>query len=196
MNPYCIDLLGVPEAIVNSQELVPDFFEQFQTQAHLHLEPEHINPEFVYFLKQHRLTYPEIDVINVRPNQHTFVHSDNDFLDDMPKLNWIYGGKASVMNWYEMRPGTTVPEPERNAVNGYRIRWDHRKLRRVHSQPVQFPSLVQTGVPHNIFNGAENRCCVSVPLGWDRGNGQYSKFQRPTFQECAVMFKEYIGADN
>ena len=193
MNSYCIDLSDIPEAVVNSSELVPVFFEKFKTQGHLHLESEYINPEFTYFIRHHKLAHPEIDVINVRPNQKTFVHSDNDFLDDMPKLNWIYGGNPSVMNWYEMRPGTTIPEPERNAVDGYRIRWDHRKLRRVHSQSVQFPSLVQTGIPHNIFNGAENRCCISVPLGWDSGGGGYSKFRRPTFSECAAMFEKHWG---
>jgi hypothetical protein len=56
----------------------------------------------------------------------------------------------------------------------------------VHRQSVKFPSIVQVGIPHNIFNPDEDRFCVSIMLRKKTDNNNL------TMSNAVNLFSNYI----
>lgn len=184
MNNYCVDL-NLPKPFANEEYALAHLKEKFKSTNHI-VVTDLVNPEITEILEQHGLQLALLEAIYVKPGQTTFIHSDGTFLGDLPKINWIYGGVPSVMNWYTVNSGVTR-EPEDNPISTGRLRYETSEVTKVHTQQVKFPSLVQAGTPHNISNGSNHRYCVSMVF---KTVGK--QFARPSFDNTLLLLGKYI----
>lgn len=123
---------------------------------------EYVNPEIVKFFKQRNLVLlPYIEIFNSKPNYVGPIHVDVGH-GDFAKMNWVFGGKDSTMNWYE----PTVSDKPVATTLGNRdyIYYDTTEVNHKlsHTIGIDRPSVVQVGVPHNSTNYSEHRYCVSL----------------------------------
>ena len=105
---------------------------------------------------------------------------------DYAKLNWVYGGDNSVMNWYKINSNYTQPLLNTTNINSYALYYKTDEVDLIHSQTIGLPSLVQVGCPHNVVNGSTERFCISLVF-----ENSISK-KRLTFNEAVALFKNYI----
>jgi hypothetical protein len=127
-----------------------------------------------------------VEVFYSPPNKIGGIHVDGGG-GDYTKLNWQFGGKDSVMNWYS----ETTPNSGKRKITplgGSYISFDDDTVIKAHSQSIQNPSLVQVGVPHNIENFLEDRRVVSVVYKHDIPNDSI----RPTWDESILIFNDYL----
>ena len=118
-----------------------------------------------------------------RPDKSYAIHTDN-VGGDYVKMNWIFGGKDSLMQWYNVNPGVNK-EPVKTAINSLYMSFTKDEVTMSHAQTVKFPTIVQVGIPHNIYNPTEDRFCVSVML---RDNNNL----RMTMEQAQKIFASYI----
>ena len=127
-----------------------------------------------------------VEVFYTLPNQIGTIHIDS-VGGDYTKLNWQFGGKDSVMNWYS----ETTPNSRKKtmtAIGSNSISFDNDTVTKVHTQAIQNPSLVQVGVPHNIENFSEDRWVVSVVYKYPIVN----YIIRPTWDKSILIFNDYL----
>jgi hypothetical protein len=81
---------------------------------------------------------------------------------DFAKMNWVFGGKDSTMNWYE--PIVSDKPVETTLGNRNYIYYNTNEVNHKlsHTIGIDRPSVVQVGVPHNSTNYFEHRYCVSL----------------------------------
>jgi hypothetical protein len=123
---------------------------------------EYVNPELVKFFKQRNLVLlPYIEIFSSELNYIGPIHVDVGH-GDFAKMNWVFGGKDSTMNWYE--PIVSDKPVETTLGNRDYIHYDTAEVKHMHSQTIGIdrPSVVQVGVPHNSTNYSEHRYCVSL----------------------------------
>jgi hypothetical protein len=123
---------------------------------------EFVNPEIVKFFKQRNLILlPHIEIFSSEPNYTGPIHVDVGH-GDFAKMNWVFGGKDSTMNWYE--PIVFDKPTEITLDNREYIYYDTTEVKHMHSQIIGIdrPSVVQVGLPHNSTNYSEHRYCVSL----------------------------------
>ena len=137
------------------------------------------NPELLSWLNSFGLEIPFWDVFVSTPDFTMHIHNDNnEGIDNMTKLNWVYEDGYSVMTWYKPKEGKTHTIYENNGMEDYALSWDHSDVEQVFSTVVGKPSLVNAGQPHNIVNvSSKKRICLSFflveketgkPLQWER----------------------------
>jgi hypothetical protein len=143
---------------------------------------DHINPEMLDFLAELNIFSNHCELFYSIPNLFSNIHVDIKH-GDFTKLNWVYGGTNSVMNWY--RPKS----PHITTVNTSYVKYHRDDVELLHSASLGSPSVVQAGVPHNIVNSTEDRYCISLVLASVKNNKPY----RPTMQESLHMLSKYLG---
>lgn len=189
MNKFCINLdIDIP-VLSSGVDL-----EKFQQQQHTQVAITDINPTLISWFKQYNINiaHPESFYQPVRLS--TFIHSDSAYIGDTHcqgdyvKLNWVFGGKNSRMNWFDISPDTKHTMHKKSKIlTDFRSYQEH-ELKLAHTQAIGNPSIVQVGVPHNIYNPTEPRLCISVPIVHvDTDN------QRVTFDQACTIFKDYIA---
>jgi hypothetical protein len=123
---------------------------------------EYVNPEIVKFFKQRNLVLlPYIEIFRSEPNYVGPIHVDVGH-GDFAKMNWVFGGKDSTMNWYE--PIVSDKPVETTLGNRDYIYYNTTEVNHKlsHTIGIDRPSVVQVGVPHNSTNYSEHRYCVSL----------------------------------
>ena len=70
--------------------------------------------------------------------------------------------------------------PSRNYVS-----YNSNEVDLIHSQSVGYPSLVQSGIPHNVTNFKGIRNCISIMLYTKSGNFL-------TMSQATHLFSKYI----
>lgn len=143
---------------INIPLLRKDFvLERFKEPKHLRPSTETIvSDEMFKFFDQHNLTIGS-EIFFTPPMAHTTVHADDH--GDIIKLNWIIGGRGSVMQWWKPRIENPIVYTEHN---GPTIRYKINEVSLLHAAEIKQPSMVQVGIPHNVLNGGENRWCISL----------------------------------
>lgn len=127
---------------------------------------EHINEDIIDVLAKRNITVILAELFYSVPHITSVIHSDT-FGNDISKINWIYGGKGSKMNWYHVnQENNLISGSSRNTYKMYQ----ENEVSLIHSTELCSPSLIQAAVPHNIINGAEERWAVSLML---RDNSTY-----------------------
>jgi len=120
-------------------------------------------------------------------NYSSGIHSDGKVPGDYSKINWIFGGEDSEMNWYKVKD--TYIDKDTNSmtpINSNSKQYSPDDVELVYSENVRGPALIQVGCPHNIRNGNYERFCVSIAFK-DPKLGR-----RPTIAEAKEIFKKYI----
>jgi hypothetical protein len=163
-----------------------NFHKRFHTASGiLDLDKKFINPDLIKFFDDlNMVLVPELfyndknveSVIHVdRPKSQDYV------VKDYVRFNWIFGGKDSTMNWYELLPET----PWHDLHHKEQLLYLHNQLKLIHREPIVGVNVVQVGLAHNITNGPEPRYCLGlIPFIKDSNH-------RITMQEALDIFKDY-----
>jgi hypothetical protein len=96
------------------------------------------------------------------PNSKPLIHSDSG-PGDYVKINWVFGGKHSIMQWFTVNPDIQK-EITKNVVNTPVCLYHQSEVTLAYEESIHSPSLVQVGAPHNIINLVEDRICISIVL--------------------------------
>ncbi len=101
------------------------------------------------------------------------------------KINFVWGGENSIMNWYEIIDDSIEPVLELTPIGTpYQI-YPASNHKLVHSEAIHSPSLVNTSVPHNIVNFSEKRLCLSLLVVKKDNNYM-------PYKEALEVFSEYL----
>jgi hypothetical protein len=157
MPKHCVHLnLNIDPVTINHNNLK----NAYQTIIQL----KNINPELISILHRHNITVKYAESFYSSPNFFQTIHTDN-LGGDYVKLNFVYGGKGSTMNWYQVKEGIIPKKVYFTAkVSTEYIPWTIDMVDLVESDPLEYPSLVQVGCPHNVINADEYRLCISLLL--------------------------------
>lgn len=182
---YCVDLN------VRVTPLV-DFTELNQTgdePAIWFANPEHVSDEFKMWLDEQGLvmTYPPL-IFYTPKGQQCGIHIDGYAVSDRACVNFILNGSGSLMHWYKLKEGYEITEQVQTQAGTPYTLYQPYQVEHVYSHAVKWPSIVQTGVPHNITNHtSEPRWCISCDI---------SKKENPeaglTMAEALEVFKKWI----
>ena len=181
MHNLCIDLnLEIPLLVDPSLVTTTGLMKQ-----HKRVSIDSINPDLIKLFHSKGLSLTFAESFYTPKITISTIHEDGEENNDVLKINWVYGGEGSTMNWYE-----PIEEPVwKKTVIGVDYKfYSPDKVRLIHSQAVGRPSLLQVGIPHNVTTGDANRFCVSV-LPFDMSTNGYI-----TFEQGTELFKEYINS--
>lgn len=125
-------------------------------------------------LKERGVYFAHVALFHTPPRGFLPIHTDTYILPNFAKLNFVYGGQASSMQWYKLKPGYVL-QPV--------ITDDQKKYRTPTGSDVAYvsipggectlaartrigtPTLINAGQPHSVLNNTdEHRWCISVPL--------------------------------
>jgi hypothetical protein len=115
-------------------------------------------------------------------------HIDLGNFSDLCKINWVFGGQGSKMNWYLPKKndcrGTTLKS---NTVGTFINVFHTDDLLEVYSTEITGPALMHVGIPHNVCNrNSPERWAITTTYK-DRVTGQVL-----TFQQAKHKLKDYI----
>ena len=98
------------------------------------------------------MTYPPL--IFYTPKGHQCgIHIDGQGeLLDRACMNWCVDGAGSLMHWYEVKEGETPFEITETQAGTPYVQYHPRQVKHLSSHAIKWPTIVQTGIPHNIHN--------------------------------------------
>ena len=192
MKNYCADLdLKMPlfKSSMNPIELLKieyhKLYDKHVTNLYT-ISVDLLNDDIIKLLTYHGLDIKFIEVFYRPPGINSYIHLDTDQPGDYAKLNWVFGGEGSLMDWY-MVNGNYAGTKKLTSISTYYIQYTRDEVTLLHSQKVAQPSLVQVGIPHGISNNnLTERFCVSLIFGYK------DKMGRPTFDKTCKILKDYI----
>jgi hypothetical protein len=159
------------------------FVNSYGTTEHTKLTLNDINHDLISFLSTLNLTIGWAEIFYTRPWAFTGIHTDN-YGGDYIKLNYIFGGRNSVMCWWKQKDNVSNA-PSKTVVDSSYVAFKIQEVDLIDKQPVKFPSIVQVGIPHNIKNFEEPRYCLSLVL-------RKQDYTRLTMAESVELFKQYL----
>ena len=133
------------------------------------------------------MTYPPL-IFYTPSGQQCGIHIDGHDVSDRACVNFIVGGVGSLMHWYKLRPKVGITEQVSTQAGTPYTLYRPEEVEHVFSHAVKWPTIVQTGVPHNITNHtAGPRWCISCDI---------SKKENPeaglTMVEALEVFKLWM----
>ena len=106
---------------------------------------------------------------------------------DIIKINWIFGGHGSTMNWYSTKSNVTK-QVSKTAHNSVYMYYKPSEVKLECLADIGSLSLVQSGVPHTSQTSAQYRYCVSLfPY-----TSEYNTKQRLTMEQAYTRLKKYL----
>ena len=143
-----------------------------------------VNPKIIDFLNQFNLKIELVESFSRHWGTISPPHIDVE-PGDLSKINWVYGGKNSTMNWFELKPGCSLNKNFTSIGTPY-YSAELYDVNQIDYCELVKPTLVQVGVLHNITNPTEHRFCVSVCMV-DQQN------QRIGFSKALEIFRDFIA---
>ena len=122
-----------------------------------------LNPELSEFLLSLNIKVKMIEAFYRPANTMLNPHIDGAG-GDYAKINWIYGGKESVMKWYTRKPNTQIKDFGLSKINTPRIIFAEEDLNVLHTECLDGVHLVQVGIPHSVQARDEDRHCLSLVI--------------------------------
>lgn len=182
MSDYCVYLnLNINPVTIDHDKLKKNY----QTP----IDFENINHDFIIFLKNLGIQIWYIESFYSRPYANLNkqgIHTDC-MGGDYVKINFIYGGRGSLMHWYKVKETSSAPAVvEKTPINTQYIPWRSDMVDLVESDPLIYPSLVQAGCPHNVTTTKEDRLCITVVLV------DLITKERLTMAEAKLRLQEFI----
>ena len=155
MNTFCVNLnLDIPP--LHSDIDINNFSKDYWNTIPL----SYINKNLISFLLQKGLDFPKMATFYSEGECSHPIHVDGDSISNLVRVNWVYGDHH-VMNWYSSN--VVKPYSIEKTDRAY-VHYKPNEVELIHSQKVGCPSLVQTGVPHNVVNYYGSRRCISIAL--------------------------------
>lgn len=122
------------------------------------------------------------------PNKARVIHTDTDANSNMAKINFCFDRHGdSEMVWYDfVGDSTQVTLRESVIGNRYNV-YDLAGCVEVWKDQIRSPSLINAGVPHNVFNHSNQpRLSFSYTLLHKQTN------QRVEWCDAVQQFKQYL----
>lgn len=150
------------------------------------LDIDTINEELIDFLYSKGIEIRAVELFYSQPDFNGGIHTDGsgDEGDDVTKLNYIFGGANSLMNWYKINPDAKPNVMQTDKGTPY-INYSNKDAEKIYTASVGFPSLVQVAVPHSVKNFEEPRYCVCLVI-----HDAITKKRFP-FNYLAELFNEF-----
>lgn len=155
---YCCNL-NFPVQFNPQQYNIPDP----SNNHHVRIDKKLIDTRFREFLQSLGLLIYAAEYFYTAPNRTLAAHCDTLEITDVVKLNWMYGGEGSTMDWYEIKEGAELPQYETIIKTRFSIPRPE-DITLVHRATIGKPSLVNVGVPHGVTNGPNPRHVHSIIL--------------------------------
>lgn len=150
---------------------------------------EDVHNDFKKWLDEQGLvmTYPPL-LFYTPAGQQCGIHIDGFAVADRACVNFILSGAGSLMHWYKLKEGYEISEQVQTQAGTPYTLYQPYQVDHVYSHAVKWPTIVQTGVPHNIHNHTlEPRWCISCDI---------SKKENPeaglTMAQALEVFKTWI----
>lgn len=155
---------------------------KYMKTRHFLFDRDEISEEFYDFLNNLGLKLNHAEVFFSLPNRYYTIHKDQHDKNDFPKINFVFDGKGSFMNWYKVKSsiaGTTSS----TEIGAPFIGYNQDEVDLLFQTNLHETSLVQAGVPHNVTSPSIRWCVSTV----------YTKLnnQLLTWQEATNIFKPY-----
>lgn len=142
-----------------------------------------VSDKILDLFKVLKLDISLLEIFYRPPSEEGNIHVDS-LGGDYTKLNWIFGGKNSTMQWWAPKNkslgtiGSTV-------IDTKFLSYSADEVDLLFKTKLVGPNIIQVGIPHNVSNpDYEERYCFSLVY---RCNGV-----RPTMAETLELFKKYI----
>lgn len=156
----------------------------YGTTKHIRISLDDINHDLISLLTNLNLSISWAELFYTPPFSFTGIHIDDVYHGDYTKINFVFGGKNSLMYWWKQKPDV-LNTPSTTIINSPYIGYTLNEVDLIDKQQVKFPSIVQVGVPHNIHNFEEPRYCLSLVL-------RKQDNTRLTMAESVEIFKQYL----
>jgi hypothetical protein len=134
---------------------------KYSTARHQLLDKAEISSDYLTWIASLGLILDHAEVFFSIPQTYYTIHQDQHTRVDFPKINFIYGGSNSFMNWYKIKPGKTGTISQTKIDTPY-VGYAPDDVKLLYSKEIKSPSLVQAGVPHNVTILGPPRWCVST----------------------------------
>ena len=180
-NQYCLNLdLGfvVDHGILETLVVDPSRVNHFVIKD--------IDKRLIDFLSPLDVVIPFAELFYTPPLHILPLHVDNDFISNACKLNFIFGGEGSLMQWWKLKD-KDAPLSYSTNKNGTRyLRVEPNECDFVWQENVGQPGLVNIGQPHQIVN------CTNTPR-WCMSYCLYNKINKDTLQweNASKIFDQY-----
>jgi hypothetical protein len=147
-------------------ENIKESYKDLHTTGMFKIEQPDIDSVLSKFLYKLNIAIYSAQIFYTNPNGGLFVHMDIKELGQSNcKLNWVYGGTGSTMEWWERNDPTEPLEYKFTRTGAKYIYFDRNKCRKIYEEEIKQPSLVNAGIPHSVSNlGNEGRWCLSYSL--------------------------------
>jgi len=134
--------------------------------------------DFIELLDSLNISILGAEVVYTPPNARGQIHIDMQYhvKPTVAKMNWVFDGAGSVMNWYEKKNPGVVEEVRTLPSGESYIFVEDTQCNVVWSHAVAQPSLVNAGILHTVVNSNEPRWCISHAL-YDKDQQQALQFQ-------------------
>lgn len=161
---YCFDLT-IPVAHPLKD---PSILNQTGDSAEIWFADQNdVSTEFTIWLDSLGLvmTYPPL-IFYTPKGKQCGIHIDGSGeLLDRCTMNWCVNGAGSLMHWYTVKEGQEPFENTETQAGTPYVQYHPAQVEHVRSQPVKWPSMVQTGIPHNVHNSTfESRWAISCDI--------------------------------
>ena len=186
VNTYCKNLT-FPVKVFNESLNTIEYSQNRFTPFDL----SNFTPEYLDWVKNLGLTLVHAELFYSVPNTPYVIHQDHFKKTDFPKINFVYGGKNSKMNWYNVKPeklGKIIESNKNITDKKYTEIYTKDQVDLVYSQELEGVNLVQAGIPHNVTNDIEPRWCVTTLYLLDN-----KRFL--TWTEAVTLFKPFMISD-
>lgn len=128
-----------------------------------------------------------VDVFYLAAGADHSIHCDGHELDDKAKINYVIGGKDSIMTWYDPIDENKIQKKLSKADTIY-LGINKEDTIEVYSTEMDEGFyIINAGKFHNVWNKDEGRYCLSGSLV-DINTGY-----RPLFKELQIILKDYIN---
>jgi hypothetical protein len=146
---------------------------------------EYISDELTELLSTLDVYIKSVEIFYCKPHHTGGIHVDAEG-GDFVKINYVFGGTGSLMNWYTVKPDQ-IPNFGMTPANTFYWNWKPEQVIPIHSHVVKFPTLVQVGKPHQVNTTDEARLCVSLIVG-TKSTGKFIKFE-----DAYNIFKPFMN---
>jgi len=182
MNNFCIDLNFSDIPLFKNKV----FLYKLKTKRHCRIDTSEISLDIHSIFDKLGLEIVFAESFFKVPFQPNPIHKDAPGHSDATKINWVYGGEGSTMNWYIPKNESIKEQQDINSIGVQYSYFNQDDLNLIHSQFVRCPSIVQVGIPHNVTVGYSHRHCISAFFKY-KENNEYVKFA-----DSINLFKDYI----
>jgi hypothetical protein len=155
---------------------------------HLKLKKEDLHPKFLKICELKNLDVFSAEIFRNNSSYDNCIHVDaipGLQLDDLPKINFVFGNKECPMVWYKELVPKKRNDIKPTAVGSGYYEFPIDSVQEIDRTYIRSCCIVQAGVPHTVINNSlRDRYCISIVV--TKENNYFS------FDQLVDEFKEYI----